>query len=64
MTSEGTGTLILVLTFKRGQSVAHNKHRIFLFVFSVSERIYIVLKAFYRLNFRLQTYSVLTCNRT
>ena len=33
MTSEGTKTLILALTLKTGQSVAHNRDGIFLFGF-------------------------------
>ena len=33
MTSEGTETLILVLTSKTGQSVTHNRHKIFSFGF-------------------------------
>ena len=33
MTSEGTDTLILAFTTKTKQSVAQNKHRIFLFGF-------------------------------
>ena len=33
MTPEGSETLILALTSKTGQSVAHNRHNIFLFGF-------------------------------
>ena len=33
MTSEGTETLIVALTSKTGQSVAHNRHKIFSFGF-------------------------------
>ena len=33
MKPEGTETLILAFTSKMGQSVAHNRHRIFLFGF-------------------------------
>ena len=41
MTPEGTETLILAFTSKTGQSVAHNRHRIFyLDFFSVRERIF------------------------
>ena len=31
MTTEGTQTVILAITLKTGQSVAHNRHGIFLF---------------------------------
>ena len=33
MTPEGTETLILAITSKTGQSVAHNRYRIYLFGF-------------------------------
>ena len=33
MTSEGAKTLIFTFTSKKGQSVSHNRHRIFLFGF-------------------------------
>ena len=41
ITSGGTETLILALTSKLRQSVAHNRHRIFLFGFCVRKRIYL-----------------------
>ena len=41
MTPEGTKTYILAFTSKTGQSVAHNRHGIFLFYFSVREKIYL-----------------------
>ena len=46
MTLEGTETLILTFTSKTGQPVAHNRHIVFLFGFSVREKIYLgILKA-------------------
>ena len=56
MTTEGTKTLILALTSKTGQSIEYKALIIFIWIF-LSERGY--LKAFYKLNFRLQTYRVL-----
>ena len=58
MTPEGTEKLILAFTSKKGQSVAHNKHRIFLFGFACQRedlfRHFIGL-----ISFRLQTLRVL-----
>ena len=57
MTSEGTKKLIFAFTSKTGQSVAHNRHRIFLFGF-FCERMDI-FRHFIRLisNSRVQGYS-------
>ena len=42
ITSEGTGTIILVLTSNMGQSVAHKSHIIFLFgCFCERERVHL-----------------------
>ena len=57
MTSEGSYTLILPSTSKTGQSVVQNRQRFFLIWVLLVKREYIL--AFYRLNFRLQTYRVL-----
>ena len=53
MTSEGTETLILAFTSKTKQSVAYNRQRIFFIWIFLSENGYI--KAFYTINFRLQS---------
>ena len=57
MMQEDTEKSILAFTSKTGQCVAHNRHRIFLFGFFLSERGYI--KTFYMPYFKLQILSIL-----
>ena len=58
MTSEGSYTLILPFTSKTGQSVAQNRQNIFFLIWGLLVKSGHIL-AFYRPNFRLQTYRVL-----